>query len=96
MSDVFLGEVRAMPFGFAPAGWAPCKGQVMPITGNTALFSLLRNLYGGDSKTTFGLPTLAPLAAECGTLQYCIALQGIYPQRPEPDAAAECAQGEDG
>ena len=79
MSDVFLGEVRAMPFGFVPAGWAPCQGQLLPITGNTGLFSLLQTNYGGDGETDFGLPTLAPLAAERGTLQYCICLQGIYP-----------------
>lgn len=81
MGDAYIGEVRAMPFGFAPRGWAPCQGQLLPLAGNTALFSLIGTTYGGDGRTNFALPTLAPLAAECGTLQYCIALQGNYPPR---------------
>lgn len=95
MGFAFLGEVRAMPFGFAPPGWMACQGQLLPMAGNTGLFSLLMTTYGGDGRTTFALPTLAPLAAESGTLQYCIAVRGIYPQRPEADAAA-CAPGETG
>ena len=82
MADPYVGEVRAMPFGFAPTGWAPCQGQLMPLKGNTALFSLLGTTYGGDGKSTFALPTLAPLQARSGTLQYCICIQGIYPPRP--------------
>jgi microcystin-dependent protein len=97
MSEPFLGEVRAMPFGFAPAGWMACQGQLIPIGQNTGLFSLLRTTYGGDGKTNFALPNLAPLQAESGTLQYCIAVAGIYPSRPEPDAAAAaCAEDEAG
>jgi microcystin-dependent protein len=81
MSDVFVGEVRTMPFGFVPRGWAPCQGQLMAIGANPALFSLLGNIYGGDGKTTFALPTLPPLAAKMGALQYCIAVQGMFPPR---------------
>jgi microcystin-dependent protein len=82
MGDVFVGEVRALPFGFTPAGWAPCQGQLLPIGQYTALYSLIGNMYGGDGKTTYGLPNLAPLpATDGGTLRYCIALQGIYPQQ---------------
>ena len=96
-ASVILGEVRAMPFGFAPPGWMPCQGQLLPISSNTGLFSLLMITYGGDGKSTFGLPDLAPLQAERGTLQYCIAVQGVYPGHDEPkpvEEAATCAPGE--
>jgi microcystin-dependent protein len=56
--DPFLGEVRAFPFSVIPNGWAACNGQLMPIAQNTALFALLGTMYGGDGKTTFGLPDL--------------------------------------
>ena len=56
MSDVFLGEIRIVGFNFAPVGWATCNGQVLPISQNTALFSLLGTQFGGDGKTTFALP----------------------------------------
>jgi microcystin-dependent protein len=95
MSDIFLGEVRAMPFGFAPRGWAPCEGQLVPIARNRALFTLIQATYGGDGRSNFGLPKLAPLAAKTGTLQYCIATEGTWPQRPDPAAAAR-AEGEAG
>jgi len=95
MGLIFIGEVRAMPFGFAPPGWMACKGQLLPIGSNTALFSLLMTTYGGDGETTFGLPDLPPLPAETGTLQYCIAVAGTYPGRPEAEAgAAAAAPGE--
>lgn len=58
MSDQFIAEIRAFPFNFAPAGWAQCNGQLLPISQNTALFSLLGTTYGGDGSTTFGLPDL--------------------------------------
>lgn len=58
MSEPFLGQIQAFAFNFAPAGWAQCNGQVLPITQNTALFSLLGTTYGGDARTTFGLPDL--------------------------------------
>ena len=82
MGDQFLGEVRAMPFHFVPADWAPCQGQLIPLSQNTALFSLLGTTYGGDGKNTFALPTLPPLQGKCGELRYCIAIKGIYPPRP--------------
>jgi microcystin-dependent protein len=56
--DPFVGEIRAVGFNFAPLGWAMCNGQLLPITQNTALFSLLGTFYGGDGRTTFGLPNL--------------------------------------
>src|SRR5215217_6266093 len=64
MADPFIGEVRVVGFNFAPTGWAQCNGQLMPISQNTALFSLLGTTYGGDGKSTFALPDLqgaAPL-----------------------------------
>lgn len=54
----FVAEIRIFPFNFAPTGWAFCNGQLMPISQNTALFSLLGTTYGGDGRTTFALPNL--------------------------------------
>lgn len=59
MSEPFVAEVRIWANNFAPRGWAFCNGQLMPIAQNTALFSLLGTTYGGDGKTSFGLPDLA-------------------------------------
>ena len=56
MADPFVAEVRIFPFNFPPKGWAFCDGQLMPISQNTALFSLLGTVYGGDGKSTFALP----------------------------------------
>jgi microcystin-dependent protein len=58
MSSPFLAEIRMFGFNFAPTGWAQCNGQLMPISQNTALFSLLGTYYGGDGKSTFALPDL--------------------------------------
>jgi microcystin-dependent protein len=58
MANPFVAEVRPFPFNFAPKGWAFCNGQLMPISQNTALFSLLGTTYGGDGKSTFALPNL--------------------------------------
>jgi microcystin-dependent protein len=56
--DPFVAEIRIFPFNFPPKGWAFCDGQLMPISQNTALFSLLGTTYGGDGRSTFGLPNL--------------------------------------
>jgi len=56
--DPFLAQIIIVPFNFAPKGWASCNGQLMPISQNTALFSLLGTTYGGDGKSTFALPDL--------------------------------------
>jgi microcystin-dependent protein len=56
MSDPYVGEIRVVGFNFAPRGWAICAGQLLPISQNTALFSLLGTMYGGDGRTTFALP----------------------------------------
>src|SRR5713101_4885054 len=129
--DPFVAEIRIFPFNFAPTGWAFCDGQLLPISQNTALFSLLGTTYGGDGKSTFALPNMqgnAPMHPGQGpglslhdlgesagtqaytsqnpnaqmsfnqlapaggdqphnnmqpylTLNFCIALQGVYPPR---------------
>lgn len=56
MADPFVAEIRIFPFNFAPKGWAFCDGQLLPISQNTALFSLLGTTYGGDGKSNFALP----------------------------------------
>ena len=58
MSDPFIGEIRMFGGSFAPAGWAMCDGQLMPISENDALFVLIGTTYGGDGQETFGLPDL--------------------------------------
>lgn len=58
MADPFVAEIRVFPFNFAPKGWAFCNGQLLPLSQNTALFSLLGTTYGGDGKSTFALPDL--------------------------------------
>src|SRR5262249_20452280 len=58
MSNPFVAEIRIFAFSFAPVGWALCAGQLLPISQNTALFSLLGTTYGGDGKSTFALPNL--------------------------------------
>jgi len=61
--DIFVAEIRIFPFNFPPLGWAQCNGQLLPISQNTALFSLLGTFYGGDGKSTFALPNLQDAAA---------------------------------
>lgn len=56
--DPFVAEIRIFPFNFAPKGWAMCSGQILPISQNTALFSLLGTQYGGNGTSTFALPNL--------------------------------------
>ena len=63
MSDQFVAEIRIFPFNFAPSGWALCNGQILSISQNTALFSLLGTSYGGDGRSTFALPNLQNSAA---------------------------------
>lgn len=58
MADPFVAEIRIVPFNFAPKGWAFCNGQILPLSQNTALFSLLGTTYGGDGRSNFALPDL--------------------------------------
>jgi len=86
MSDQFVAEIRIFAFNFAPTGWALCAGQLLPISQNTALFSLLGTFYGGDGKSTFALPDLqgtAPLSqgqSSASGTQYFIGEQSGTPQ----------------
>src|SRR3954447_19725151 len=63
MADPFVAEIRVVGFNFAPTGWATCDGQLLPLSQNTALFSLLGTMYGGDGKSNFALPDLQGQAA---------------------------------
>jgi microcystin-dependent protein len=70
MPDPFIGEIRMFAGNFAPVGWALCNGQLLPISQNTALFSILGTTYGGNGQTTFALPDLrgrVPIHAGSGT-----------------------------
>lgn len=58
MASPFVGQIELVAFNFAPQGWAFCDGQLLPISQNTALFSLLGTYYGGDGKSTFALPNM--------------------------------------
>lgn len=69
MSEPFLGEIRIFALNFEPRGWATCDGRLLPISANTALFSILGTTFGGDGRTTFGLPNLQgriPIGAGSG------------------------------
>ena len=63
MAEPFVGEIRAFGFNFAPVGWAMCQGQLMQISQYSTLFALIGTTYGGDGRTTFGLPDLRGRAA---------------------------------
>jgi len=58
MSNPFLGQITVFPYSFPPLGWADCAGQLLSISQNTALFSLLGTQFGGDGRSTFGLPDM--------------------------------------
>jgi microcystin-dependent protein len=58
MADPFVAEIRIFPFNFAPTGWAFCDGQLLPLSQNTALFSLLGTTYGGNGQSNFALPNM--------------------------------------
>jgi microcystin-dependent protein len=58
VANPFVAEIRMVGFNFAPTGWATCDGQILPISQNTALFSLLGTTYGGNGKSTFALPNM--------------------------------------
>jgi len=75
----YLGQVEIFAFPFAPAGWLPCDGQVLPIAQNQPLFSLLGTTYGGDGLRTFALPKMSVPNSQ--GQNYYIAIQGAYPSR---------------
>ena len=76
--EPLLGQIQIFPYNFKPLGWAPCDGQILQISQNTALFALLGTNFGGDGQTTFALPKLARPAAD---IHYYIALRGAFPSR---------------
>lgn len=59
--DGYLGDIRMMPYGYTPQGWQPCDGRLLAIASNPGLFAVISNTYGGDGRTTFGLPNLQSL-----------------------------------
>lgn len=84
MSEPFVGEIRMFAGNFAPRGWAFCDGQLLAVSQNDALFSLLGTIYGGDGRTTFGLPDLrgrVPIHAGSGP--------GLSPRRLGAKAGSE-------
>ncbi len=106
--DPFVAEIRIFPFNFAPKGWAFCDGQILPLSQNTALFSLLGTTYGGDGKSNFALPNLqgtAPLhtgqgpglslrnLGETGGEQAVSLLQAEMPQHTHSTVNAKSAGG---
>jgi microcystin-dependent protein len=82
--DPFVAEIRIFAFNFAPKGWAFCDGQILPLSQNTALFSLLGTTYGGDGRTTFKLPDLRSRVAV-----------GVGKDRVQVDWAQGQADGEE-
>lgn len=85
MDEGTIGEIRLFAGNYAPQYWAFCNGQTLPINQNAALFSILGTQYGGDGRTNFQLPNLAPLKESDGgqtPIQYVICLMGMYPSRP--------------
>ena len=108
MSSPFVAEIRIFAFNFPPTGWALCDGQIMPISQNTALFSLLGTTYGGDGKSTFALPNFqdsAPLQqgqgsglsqrflGETGGEQNVTLIQTEMPSHPHTAQAVNGAGG---
>ncbi len=84
MSEPFVGEIRMFAGNFAPRGWAFCDGQLLAVSQNDALFSLLGTIYGGDGRTTFGLPDMRgriPIHAGSGP--------GLSPRRVGAKGGAE-------
>jgi microcystin-dependent protein len=108
MTQPFVAEIRIVPFNFAPKGWAFCDGQILPISQNTALFSLLGTTYGGDGKSNFALPNMqgnAPMfwgqgpglslrdLGEIGGEQTVTLLQSEMPSHPHTPVASNAGGG---
>jgi microcystin-dependent protein len=81
-TDPYIGEIQIFAFNFCPTGWSTLQGQLLSISQNTALFSLLGTTYGGDGRTTFALPKWGSIVTANGAaLTPCISLFGVYPPR---------------
>jgi microcystin-dependent protein len=106
MSDQFVAEIRIFPYNFAPFGWAMCNGQLMSISQNTALFSLLGTQFGGNGTSNFGLPNLQGCVAVdfgqgAGLSPYNVGDQGGVPsvtlltsQMPAHNHNAQCVDAD--
>lgn len=80
--EPFIGMIAYFGFTFNPRGWHECDGSLLPINQYQALFALIGTQFGGDGRTNFALPKIAPLATETGTpIKAYIALEGIFPPR---------------
>jgi microcystin-dependent protein len=84
LADPYTGEVRTFAFRFCPTGHAWMHGQLIALSSNTPLFSLLQNRYGGSAQGgTFALPAAKPIYTVTGpNLVQCMATQGVFPLRP--------------
>ena len=76
----FFGQIQLFPYTFAPKDWMFCEGQLLQISQNQALFSLLGTTYGGDGRSSFALPDLRG-KEPAAHVRYCISLGGDYPRR---------------
>lgn len=79
MSEPFAGETRVFAFDFAPAGWLPCDGALLPISEFEQLFQIIGTTYGGDGETSFALPKSTGPDFEGTPLNLCISLFGLMP-----------------
>lgn len=78
--DEYIGSIELFPYGWAPQGWALCNGATVVINTNQALYALIGLTYGGDGVTNFKLPNLLGFEP-VPNMQYCIAIQGLFPPR---------------
>src|SRR5215813_861086 len=102
MSEPFLSEIKIVSFDFAPPGWALCNGQLLPISQNQTLFSLIGTAYGGDGVSTFALPDLQgrtpihrnekhPLAESAGEQSHALAVAELATHTHQLNAANNAA-----
>ncbi len=78
--DYLIGQIALFPYGFAPRGWMLCNGQLLQVSQNNALYSLLGSRFGGNDKTTFAIPNLQGAEPQPGTAYY-ICTAGLYPAK---------------
>lgn len=79
--EYYIGGIALFPYSFTPRDWMPCEGQILNISQNQALFSLIGNTYGGSqAQNTFALPNLKG-AEPLPTMKYYISIYGLYPSR---------------
>ncbi|HEY1630187.1 MAG TPA: phage tail protein [Rhizomicrobium sp.] len=83
-ANAYVSQIMPMAGSGCPRGWTAAEGQILPIAQNTVLFSLIRNTYGGDGKTTFALPNLkgGTIGPAAQPVAWCIATTGVLPPKP--------------